>query len=468
MKIPTSSRMWLILLFFLLLPQFVRATTTIVQVGPGGGRTFSPATVTIAPGDTVEWDWFSSPHSATSGTGTPDGLFDSGVHSVPFTFTHVFPSEGSFPYYCTIHGIMMSGTVNVVAATPTPGPTSSPSPAPTATPTPAVISISGTLPYCFGNPTPGPVPGVTLTLTGTASGSMLSDASGNYQFSSLPSGGTYTVTPTKAALPAGSAGISTTDVLAIQRHFLGVTLLTGCRLVAADVTGDSNVTTVDVLATQRFFLGETTGFANVGKYSFSPVNRSYSGVIADQTSQNYDTLVFGDAAGTPVHRPDGQSEDAAGDEGEVRSMAATISLPNIAVDRSSSRVTAAVTASAIDEKNNLVGFQGDFTFDSRVIRFENEPVRKTGLTSGDWNVSGNVLPGTGPIRTLRVSAYSRDFRPLSGEGTLFELRVRKVSKAQGTQLLWAARPNQFFFIDADLHTHRPGSLVSGNVEASPH
>ena len=113
--------------------------------------------------------------------------------------------------------------------------------------------------------------------------------------------------------------------------------------------------------------------------------------------------------------------------------------------------------SAIDATNRLVGFQGEFTFDERVVTFESEPVQKAGLTGGNWNVSGNVLAGPGPIRTLRVSAYSNDFTPLSGSGTLFELRMIRVSKSeQSTQLIWAEPPNAFFFIDADLNTQKPG------------
>ena len=112
---------------------------------------------------------------------------------------------------------------------------------------------------------------MTLTLTGSASGSTLSNGSGNYQFSLLPSGGSYTVTPTKTALTPGAAGISTVDVIATQRHFLNIgTPLSGCRLTAADVNSDSAVTTVDVIAIQRFFLALSTGIANVGKYQFAP------------------------------------------------------------------------------------------------------------------------------------------------------------------------------------------------------
>jgi len=146
------------------------------------------------------------------------------------------------------------------------------------------------------------VPGVTVTLTGNGSGSTTTDASGNYAFS-VSSGGTYSVTPTKATRTPGSAGITTVDVIAIQRHFLSIgPPLTLCRLTAADVNADNMVNTVDVIATQRFFLGLSTGIANVGKYQFNPVNRSYVQVITNQTGQNYDGLIFGDVA-SPFVQP---------------------------------------------------------------------------------------------------------------------------------------------------------------------
>src|SRR5207237_1413712 len=152
------------------------------------------------------------------------------------------------------------------------------------TPTPIpFVSISGTVVYCT-NPIPGPVPNVTLTLTGSTSRSMLSDSSGNYTFSSLPSGGTYTVTPTKAARVPGSANINTVDVIAVQKQFLTGTFLSGCQLTAADVNGDSVVNTQDVVAVQRFFNAETTAIANVGKYQFTPASRSYTGIVSNQTA----------------------------------------------------------------------------------------------------------------------------------------------------------------------------------------
>jgi len=210
-------------------------------------------------------------------------------------------------YNCGIYVIYSAAApVCRPGATPTPGgtPSGTPSPSPAGTPSPtpsATVGISGNVTYC-SNPNLNPIAGVTLNLTGTTSSTTFSDGSGNYIFSSLPAGGNYTVTPTKAALTPGSTGIDTVDVIAIQRHFLVLgTPLVGCRFDAADVDGNFQINTVDVIAVQRFFLTLTTGISNTGKYQFAPGNRIYSGIFSNQTGQNYSTLIFGDVAIPFVH-----------------------------------------------------------------------------------------------------------------------------------------------------------------------
>jgi len=91
------------------------ATTKTVQVGPGGSFTFSPASVTVNVGDTVEWRWMSGPHTTTRSQG-PE-TWDSGIASAPNVFSHTFMKPGTFPYVCTIHQALgMTGTVHVVTA----------------------------------------------------------------------------------------------------------------------------------------------------------------------------------------------------------------------------------------------------------------------------------------------------------------------------------------------------------------
>jgi hypothetical protein len=157
------------------------------------------------------------------------------------------------------------------------------------------------------------VPDVSLDLTGDTTATTSSDGSGEYTFTGLASGGSYTVTPTKRPLTPGSTGINTVDVIATQRHLLNIgTPLSGCRLTAADVNGDNAVNTVDVIAIQRFALALTTGIANTGKYQFDPASRTYPGVVTDETDQNYDTLIFGDVATPFAERLGGASHSAEG------------------------------------------------------------------------------------------------------------------------------------------------------------
>jgi hypothetical protein len=139
------------------------------------------------------------------------------------------------------------------------------------------------------------MPNITLNLTGSSSNQTISDELGNYQFSSLVAGGDYTVTPMHFAMAAGSTGINTIDVVATQRHFLGIVPFpAGCQQAAADVNGDSMVTTIDVIGIQRFALGLTAGLANTGQYLFDPPNRVYFSLVTSQTEENYDACVFGD------------------------------------------------------------------------------------------------------------------------------------------------------------------------------
>jgi plastocyanin len=101
----------------------VTPAATTVHVGPGGMFVYSQPTATINAGQTVEWDWDSSPHTVTSGSGgVPDNLFCSpndlncGIANPSSTgarYRHTFATAGTFKYYCAIHGPIMSATVQV-------------------------------------------------------------------------------------------------------------------------------------------------------------------------------------------------------------------------------------------------------------------------------------------------------------------------------------------------------------------
>lgn len=100
-----------------------------VTVGANGGFTFSPATLTIAAGDTVTWTnpGSTAPHNVRSDAGSVtnfrcangcDGAGGNGTPSAAaWTATVAFPTAGTIPFYCEIHGgpggVGMSGSITV-------------------------------------------------------------------------------------------------------------------------------------------------------------------------------------------------------------------------------------------------------------------------------------------------------------------------------------------------------------------
>ena len=83
------------------------STSSSVTVG---NNNFSPACTTVTPGTTVTWTWASGgvAHNVTFGSGPSSGDQGSG------TFERAFPTAGTFPYSCTLHG-GMNAEIRVVA-----------------------------------------------------------------------------------------------------------------------------------------------------------------------------------------------------------------------------------------------------------------------------------------------------------------------------------------------------------------
>lgn len=93
-------------------PSAIAATTQVTV----GDNFFSPSSVTINANDTVQWMWSPSEVNSHSTTSTSNPMFwDSGITTQPFSFSHIFPAAGNFPYWCTVHGNFMTGMVNVNA-----------------------------------------------------------------------------------------------------------------------------------------------------------------------------------------------------------------------------------------------------------------------------------------------------------------------------------------------------------------
>jgi plastocyanin len=89
------------------------AATHNVTVGPD--TAFHPATLTIAPGDTVVWTNAGGLHNVHA----DDNSFGNSVSTDAWTFSQTFPAAGTVGYHCQEHGgpgVGMHGTVIVQGA----------------------------------------------------------------------------------------------------------------------------------------------------------------------------------------------------------------------------------------------------------------------------------------------------------------------------------------------------------------
>ena len=86
----------------------------------------------------------------------------------------------------------------------------------------------------------------------------------------IPSAGyNSTITPSKNINPLN--GVTTYDLVLIQKHILGIELLDSpWKIIAADANQDGKVTTFDIITLRKLILGITTELPNGKSWRFAP------------------------------------------------------------------------------------------------------------------------------------------------------------------------------------------------------
>ena len=167
------------------------------------------------------------------------------------------------------------------------------------------VTVSGRVYH----PVAGFVPTVKLRISNGITDSVVTDANSRYS-ASLFQQRNYTVTPNKNNDQVKANGVNVQDVLQIQAHVLGSTLLnTPYKIIAADANSDGAVNIFDVLAVKRLILGMDTSFAGGKLWSFvdsaytfpNPANpfpytstKSYSNITSSYANQSFIGVKLGD------------------------------------------------------------------------------------------------------------------------------------------------------------------------------
>ena len=127
---------------------------------------------------------------------------------------------------------------------------------------------------------------VKLIKSGSVVESTITDANGFYQFISLDDG-TYVI---DGASTKPWGGGNSADALMIMKHFVGMSLLTGIHLEAAEVSADAIVNTLDAMYVAQRFVGMISGFP-AGDWVFEKNTVVLAGL--DEVN-DFGALCFGD------------------------------------------------------------------------------------------------------------------------------------------------------------------------------
>jgi hypothetical protein len=222
---------------------------------------------------------------------------------------------------------------------------------------------------------------VNVELNGQMSSMAQTDLNGSFMFNSVPLNGDYTVTPMLDEDPAN--GVTTYDIVLIQRHILGITELDSpYKWIAADANNSGAITTSDLVEIRKVILLLSNGFTNNTSWRFVDKAFEFSGndpfVSGFPEVINYNNLsqdeLFADFYGVKVGDVNGTAQANANQSGQNRNTVGTFVMnTNDQAVKAGQKVEVTLTAEDMD----VLGYQ--FTLNFEQVRC-------------NWLTSSLVLP----------------------------------------------------------------------------
>lgn len=304
-------------------------------------------------------------------------------------------------------------------------------------------------------------------------------STGEYQFGGMAAGNQYELSPKKTGDYMN--GVSTLDLVMIQRHILGISKFTSpYKVIAADVNNSESVTASDLVALRKLILGiyqelpnnNSWRFVNSGytiPETYNPwpfdqiIDFTYDG--AEVMNNNFTAVKVGDVNNTAKANIRDESSD------NRSASTLTIATNNINFNNGDV-IRVPVTAASAKE---IFGFQFGLEFDTQVLEFVGIEARgiqmteaniglqniETGIVTTSWNEANSVEISKDEalfdIVFKAVNAGSlRDQLSIATEGTIaeaydaaleimsIELEIRSEQLVTGTGVdLFQNTPNPF-------------------------
>ncbi|MCC6816318.1 MAG: T9SS type A sorting domain-containing protein [Saprospiraceae bacterium] len=116
---------------------------------------------------------------------------------------------------------------------------------------------------------------IDLYKTGALTDSRITVADGKYSFRDLQMSVEHMIRSSRNDSPLN--GVSTADIVSIQKHILGKESLNSpYKIIAADVNGSNSVTSADISSIRKLILGVTPDFGSVPSWIFIPEDYQFA------------------------------------------------------------------------------------------------------------------------------------------------------------------------------------------------
>ena len=233
-----------------------------------------------------------------------------------------------------------------------------------------------------------PVENVEISLLGSELGTQKTNKEGKFEFPPVIYGQSYTVAPQSGNDYMN--GLSTLDIVYIQKHILGIKdLKSPYEMIASDVNNDKKISASDILTLRQLILGvndkldKNTAWKFISSdYHFENPNNP----IAEDYAQNYKINGLNsdvNANFIAVKIGDASGDATVNGNGDVDSRSSETLSFVIDDNRVQRNQTVEVPVLAKDFKG-IQGFQATFTFDPNTVNFEN-------IESGALNMNFNNI-----------------------------------------------------------------------------
>lgn len=247
------------------------------------------------------------------------------------------------------------------------------------------------------------------------------DSKGTYSFSGLPMKGDYSITPKRDDDPTN--GVSTIDLVLIQKHILGVQPLNSAyKVIAADVDRSNDVSAVDLVELRKLiltvydklpnntswrFVPKTYNFSNITTPWGFPEKIDINGLSKDELSRDFVGVKIGDVNGTVTpHSLLGAEAREAGASLKFRTS-----------DRQMKAGEEAVIEFTAENFSNIEGYQFSMAVRGLELKSINSGILKVsesnfgmtklgeGYVTTSWNDSKGISAGSNDILfSIKVKA----------------------------------------------------------------